>query len=936
MSARPGFTHTTLNEVFSRISNHAGPLPGMVVVTPNHRLASVLRQRFNHYQISQGRIVWGTADILPFAAFLERTYTDALFAGERAAALPDLLKEAHEQVLWEHIIGHSTAASPLLAVPETARLAREAWQLLHEWSAPEQAGALPADHDDREDCRVFRGWAQRYRRITQEKNQTDQARLCGQVIRLWKEQAADNRPQHLVCYGFDRITPQQHALFLELARHGCTLLQAGPEPRHGSVKRLVFAGRRDEIRHAAAWARAQVEGDQGTSRIGIVVPDLAGYRSDMVRLFSAVLEPRSQSFLPGVQRENLPFNISLGLPLSVFPLVTAALTILELAGGQSMDFELISALLRSPFLAGSETAMADRARLDAELRKSAGLTMTLEQLLVRIRRIRAPDSSDTGLVTALSALTVFHRTRLNRQHTPSLLAGFFPDILKLAGFPGEHTLDSVESQTLAKWHEVITDFAGLDRVITQTGYTEAIAIVRRMATGVLFQPETPDVPVQILGVLEAAGMEFDHLWVMGLSDEAWPLPAHPNPFLPLRWQRQAGLTRSSAEEAAGFARRLTAGWLTGAGEVVLSHARDGGQERDRKLMPSPLIQDIAATDMTLPDALAGSGLPDVCQTRQTEVIEDYRMPLLDQTAENIRGGARIIGNYAACPFRAQAMHRLGAVSLENPHNGLDARERGTLVHGMLAEVWSRLGNKKGLDTISPEALEIMLAESAGITVRTIHPDRLATLSAAFVQIEVQRLVRLAEEWLEQERGREDFSVIAIEDRRSIRIGGLTLQVQLDRVDESADGQRLVIDYKTGNVTANSMLGERPAEPQLPLYLVTAEPEAAAIAFARIRPGNMCFAGYQRDRELLPGAQCCKDPDSRESGNVDECAVLWQRQKETWHNDLTALAAGFVAGKADVDPQQYPHTCRHCDLQPFCRIYARAGSSLEEEQEEDSE
>ena len=907
----------------------------MVVVTPNHRLASVLRQRFNHYQISQGRIVWDTADIIPFAAFLERIYTDALFAGERAVVLPNLLGDAHEQVLWEHIIGHSTAASPLLAVPETARLAREAWQWMHEWSAPEQAGILPVDPDDSEDCRVFRGWAQRYRRITQEKKQIDQARLCSQVIRLWKEQAADNRPQQLVCYGFDRITPQQHALFLELARLGCTLLQAGPEPRHGTVRRLVFAGRHDEIRHAAAWARAQVEEDQGTSRIGIVVPDLAGYRSDIVRLFSAVMEPGSQSVLPGAQRENLPFNISLGQSLSVFPLVTAALTVLELAGGQGMDFERISTLLRSPFLAGSETAMADRAGLDAELRKSAGLTMTLEQLLVRIRRVRAPDTSDAGLVTALSALAAFHRTHLDRQQTPSRLAGFFPNILKLTGFPGERTLDSVESQTLAKWYEVITDFAGLDQVIMKIGYIEAIAILRRMVAGVLFQSETPDVPVQILGVLEAAGMEFDHLWVMGLSDEAWPLSAHSNPFLPLRWQRQVGLTRSSADEAACFARRLTAGWLTGAGEVVLSHARDGGQERDRKLMPSPLIRDIAATDITPPGTLAGSGLSDVCQTGQMEAIEDCRMPVLDQTAETVRGGARVIGNYADCSFRAQAVHRLAAVNLEIPHNGLDARERGILVHGMLAEVWNRLGSKKGLDSISPEALATVLAESANKTVRTIHPDRLVTLSAAFLQIEAQRLARLAAEWLEQERKRKDFSVIAIEDRHSIRIGGLALQVQLDRVDESADGQRLIIDYKTGNVTANSMRGERPTEPQLPLYLVTAEPEAVAIAFARIRPGNMCFAGYQRDKELLPGAQVCKDPDGHESGSANDSHTLWQQQTAIWHNDLTGLAAGFVAGKADVDPRQYPHTCRHCDLQAFCRIYARAGSSLEEDQEEDS-
>ena len=64
--------------------------------------------------------------------------------------------------------------------------------------------------------------------------------------------------------------------------------------------------------------------------------------------------------------------------------------------------------------------------------------------------------------------------------------------------------------------------------------------VKRLAAQTLFQPEAPDVPIQVLGVLESAGLEFDHLWVMGLTDEAWPIPARPNPFIPVALQRAAG------------------------------------------------------------------------------------------------------------------------------------------------------------------------------------------------------------------------------------------------------------------------------------------------------------------------------------------------------------------------------------------------------------
>ena len=51
-----------------------------------------------------------------------------------------------------------------------------------------------------------------------------------------------------------------------------------------------------------------------------------------------------------------------------------------------IEFERASLLLRSPFLGGGETEMAQRARLDAQLRKRAGPMITLERLLTLIER----------------------------------------------------------------------------------------------------------------------------------------------------------------------------------------------------------------------------------------------------------------------------------------------------------------------------------------------------------------------------------------------------------------------------------------------------------------------------------------------------------------------------------------------------------------------
>ena len=71
----------------------------------------------------------------------------------------------------------------------------------------------------------------------------------------------------------------------------------------------------------------------------------------------------------------------------------------------------------------------------------------------------------------------------------------------------------------------------------------------------MFQPEGTDAPIQLLGVLEGAGLDFDALWVAGLSADRWPPAPAPNPLLPLHWQRERNVPRSSAENELAHAAR---------------------------------------------------------------------------------------------------------------------------------------------------------------------------------------------------------------------------------------------------------------------------------------------------------------------------------------------------------------------------------------------
>ncbi|SFW25099.1 PD-(D/E)XK nuclease family protein [Nitrosovibrio sp. Nv17] len=904
----PHIPHTALDDILSG----SGPdLPaGVTIVTPNLRLSATLKHMLDRRQADMGRVAWQSADILPFSALIERFYEDALYAGTEPE-LPVPLTDFQEQALWEAIVARSGRGSALMSIEAAAHLAREAWQLLHAWRLRPLLDDFPLD----EDGAAFRDWARHYEQATRRAHQTDSARLCDLAGDLCGR-AASGRPGRLILHGFDIVTPQQAALLARLRQAGCEVVQAcmPPRPRSVGVRRIPCRDGRDESGCAAAWARARHEANP-KARIAVVVPDLPAYRDGLVRAFDTMMAPDVRQRLPGTARAVRAFNISLGDALEAYPLVDTALSILELCAG-NIDFERASLLLRSPFIGGADTEMAARARLDARLRRWAEPAVTLDRLLALTLR-SGGRAHCPALVRGLSALARSH-SRLSRSRSPAGLARRFSEFLRLAGFPGERTPDSREYQVLQKWHELLAEFAALGYVVPHMYPSDAVARLRRMAAATVFQPRTPDAPIQILGALEATGMEFDALWVMGLSADAWPPHSTPNPFLPAAMQRMAQLPLGSAAASLARARRLTNTWLSAAPEVVFSHPRRTGEGDVGELAPSPLIAHLAPEEAALP--LYASHLARIQAAGRLERIGDDTAPPLTSTAHGgciaVGGGAAVIREQAACPFRALARHRFGARSLEIPHAGLDARERGILMHHALAGVWQDLGARHALDGIAGAALDFLLARVAGAAIAHLRRDRPAALSGRAGEIEHRRLVRLVRAWLDVERARAAFTVVAVEDSRDIEIGGLRLSARLDRVDELDDGRRIVIDYKTRMSSVQVMLGERPDEPQLPLYLVAGEAAAVALAFAQVRPGDMRWIALARDADLLPGTGVWSGP------RLDERHGSWETLVDAWRSDLARIAAGFRDGDARVDPKVPSHTCRTCDLQPLCRIDER--------------
>jgi len=885
-------------------------IAGATVLTGNRRAARHLMSCCER-RLRQTHAGWYTPDILPLDAWLRRTWEEALLGG---SAVPlALLNQDQSAEVWEKIVleDHPNIANPAAA----ARVAAEAWRLAQDF----EIALLPRDFSSPE-ARTFLGWTEKFSRYCAAEGRMDAAKLTAAVAGLLPAIAPELRDQ-FVFYGLDELTPAQQRLIAVLQSAGKQVTLLLSDNLAGSQPALKVALRdtRQELFAAARWAATRL-GQQPEARIGVVVFEMAALRSEVELAFTEVLQPNL--LFTGNLSAARTFDLSLGKPLDSYPVVHLALLALALLLDDVAADEA-SLLVRSPYLDGCVAEAGARAGFDLFLRKQTKGRVTASSLLALLSHEKNPDRCPqlTRLLAAARQMALQQQSSRSGRLRPSAWSTAVNRVLEAMAWArpeaGERPLDSTEFQTVGSWTQLLESLALLDAVLPAITPAQMLLRLRRMAAAQIFQPESQNAPVQIMGVLEAAGSTFDLLWICGATDDAWPAHAPPNPFLPSELQRRSGVPHASAAQELTFAEKVKARLLASAREVVWSWPM---RQEDRELRPSSLLSDIGLT--TTEELGVGAETERWSAWPRAEALEEFAAgaappPALDKV---LRGGTGIFELQSNCPFRAFAEVRLHAGELREAVTGLSPVERGQIVECALQFVWEHLRDHFTLEN-THEADLAKIIDRAAQHAMEAAPAPSEDWERRYREIEERRVARLLHEWLASEKQREPFKVVAHQRQVPVEAGGVRVTGRLDRLDQTQDGHLVVLDYKTGKgqYGPGQWNGDRPRMPQLPLYVTSQTQPVSGVAFAVVEPGASALQGYAVRPKILARERFSKSS----TGGADFDAYIGR-----WPGVLEAIGNGFAQGIADVDP--LAKACDNCHLQALCRIAEQERSMADEE------
>jgi ATP-dependent helicase/nuclease subunit B len=412
----------------------------------------------------------------------------------------------------------------------------------------------------------------------------------------------------------------------------------------------------------------------------------------------------------------------------------------------------------------------DLHRSDPRTAISDAALETAADLVARLGEALAPLENLGTTAHSLGELADRHRAVIAACSGDAAFAG--PDGTKLA-------------DALA---ELATSAAAAGVAVAPSDYVELFAAA--LGGRVVRRPAKAGLRVRILGPLEARLTESDRVVLGGLVEGTWPPESRTDAWLSRPMRLKLGLDlpeRRIGLSAHDFAQ------LLGAREVVLTHA---AKLAGTPTVPSRFLQRLAA--------VAGDHWKDARQRGENylawarELDRPGKITPEPQPAPKPPCAVRPQGlsvtdieNWLRDPYTIYAKYILRLTPLDPVDMSPGAAERGTMIHAAIGEFTQNFAEKLPAD---PAAEIIALGRPHFATLEDFPEAR------AFWWPRFLRIARWFADWERARRPAIAHINAEIRGAIAIPLGDATFKLSgiADRIERNADGQYVILDYKTGS------------------------------------------------------------------------------------------------------------------------------------------
>ncbi|MEJ6534136.1 PD-(D/E)XK nuclease family protein [Pseudoalteromonas lipolytica] len=865
-----------------------------LTITPNNRIAANLTSHTVNFILNEtSKSACLTPTILPLKTWLADTFNTLRSNNVPPFSKLALISESALASYWIRAMYSKGQSENLINPAEWLREAMAADKISARWKLVDYTPDTALGHK-------FKMWRKQVQQELLSNGFVTEAMTIELIISALKNDEL-SLPKNIFTFAFDEIPPLYQDLFDAIAKY-TNLSELKPLRSQAKWYRVETLNSEDQFKTAAKWASKIIENENGKS-IAIVSPDLKSQKEDILKSLNDVFEP--QWILPENGNYTAPYDVSLGESLSQIPLFNRALYYLSL--GNIVKSEEVLNIINDPFAFANKEKMGRR-RFAKKMRDNRGIKTAIKSLAMK-------SSCPPLLSKSLNDFANLSETLNASSMLPSKWALAFNDLLSVIGWAKNIELNELELLGVKKWSGVLDKLTGLDAHTGAITKELALRLINQYTSNTLVTPKSKGSPVNVLGTLEAAGLDFDYIWVLDCNNNVFPAKAEPNACLPQSIQIKNKTPHSSGEREHEFTNKLFKRYRTSCDELYTSYtAEDEYGTKEPAFILTAADADIDADSIIDHDLICYKEAS--FQRFSTHSVNNDIGPL--STNNNmIPGGVAVLDLMSLCPMQAVTKNRL-KVGEHKPNftMGLYGGERGEMIHNALEAMWSEiieLAKKRGapthsdqLHSMEPVDVKSMIERAVDIAFFWLDRD---DISQELIEQERMQMASTLTQWIEIEKARDKFNVLAMEKSDFVVLGDFKIKIRKDRLDSVVNSaninKTLALDYKSSEESCTSALSKNIDKSQLPLAVLSEG--ANGVGYLNVIPHSSNISGLTDDESL----EMFKPIDKHRTQAPKE----WDELKGWWRDMLAERVKQYAQGYTSYTPSA--KACAYCVKRSLC-------------------